>query len=72
MVSRRRALPEDALRYMKFLHEMVPTLDSVIEQYVSESLIAFEREALFASAVMLGAASEKRLYLFLAEWDTVR
>jgi hypothetical protein len=59
----REPLPEDLERYMSFLHDLVPTLDSVIEQYVSESLIAFERDAFFASAVMLGAASEKELYL---------
>ncbi len=59
-------LPEDAERYMKFLHERVPAIDPVIEQYVIEALTAFEREAYFASAVMLGAASEKELYL-LAE-----
>lgn len=55
--------PEDAERYMKFLRGLVPTLDPVIDQYVVEALTAFEREAFFASAVMLGAASEKELYL---------
>jgi hypothetical protein len=59
----REPLLEDVERYMSFLHDRVRTLDSVIEQYVSESLIAFERDAFFASAVMLGAASEKALYL---------
>lgn len=56
-------LPEDAERYLKFLRERSPTIDPVIEQYVLEALTAFEREAFFASAVMLGAASEKELYL---------
>jgi hypothetical protein len=51
---------------MKFLHDQIPRIDPVIEQYVIEALTAFEREAYFASAVMLGAASEKELYL-LAE-----
>jgi hypothetical protein len=59
-------LPEDAERYMKFLRERVPALDPLIEQYVIEALTAFDRDAYFASAVMLGAASEKELYL-LAE-----
>ena len=59
-------LPEDAERYMKFLRERVPALDPIIEQYVIEALTAFDRDAYFASAVMLGAASEKELYL-LAE-----
>jgi hypothetical protein len=59
-------LPEDISRYMKFLRERVPAMDSVIDQYIIEALTAFEREAFFAAAVMLGAASEKELYL-LAE-----
>jgi hypothetical protein len=59
-------LPEDAERYLKFLRARVPGIDPIIEQYVIEALTAFEREAYFASAVMLGAASEKELYL-LAE-----
>jgi hypothetical protein len=56
-------LPENHELYMKFLRERVPTIDPIIEQYVVEALAAFEREAYFASAVMLGAASEKELYL---------
>lgn len=41
-------------------------LDPIIEQYVIKALTAFDRNTYFASAVMLGAASEKELYL-LAE-----
>jgi hypothetical protein len=59
-------LPEDIAGYMKFLHDRIPKLDAVIEQYITDGLIAFERGAYFAAAVMLGAASEKALYL-LAE-----
>lgn len=59
-------LPDDAEQYMKFLRERVPAIDPIIEQYVIEALTAFDRDAYFASAVMLGAASEKELYL-LAE-----
>ncbi|MFZ0705346.1 MAG: hypothetical protein WAM71_07065 [Candidatus Korobacteraceae bacterium] len=59
-------LPEDVAGYMKFLRERVSNMDAVIEQYVIEALTAFERQAHFAAAVMLGAASEKALYL-LAE-----
>jgi hypothetical protein len=59
-------IPEDADNYIAFLRGLVPTLDPVIEQYVIESLVAFNREACFAAAVMLGAASEKAIY-FLAE-----
>ena len=60
--------PEDVERYIKFLRGHIPTLDAVIDQYIVEALTAFEREAFFASAVMLGAASEKELYLLA---DTV-
>lgn len=56
-------LPEDNAGYMKFLHDRVHNMDAVIEQYVAEALIAFERQAYFAAAVMLGAASEKAIYL---------
>jgi hypothetical protein len=59
-------IPEEAAGYMTFLRQLIPNMDSVIEQYVVEALTAFERRAYFASAVMLGAASEKALYL-LAE-----
>jgi hypothetical protein len=59
-------LPEDVAAYMKFLHRRVPVIDPIIDQYVTEALTAFEKEAYFAAAVMLGAASEKALYL-LAE-----
>lgn len=56
-------LPEDVASFMKFLHQIVPALDPIIDQYILEALTAFVREAYFAAAVMLGAASEKALYL---------
>ena len=56
-------LPEDAEQYMMFLRQRVAALDPILEQYSIEALTAFDREAYFASAVMLGAASEKELYL---------
>ena len=59
-------VPEEAKSYLEFLRQLVPTLDSVIEQYVTEALTAFEREAYFATAVMVGAASEKTIYLLAA------
>jgi len=55
--------PEEAESYLKFLRARVPQLDSVIEQYAVEAVTAFERQANFAAAVMLGAASEKALYM---------
>ncbi len=59
-------VPEEASGYMRFLSERVQTLDDVIGQYISEALTAFNREAFFASAVMVGAASEKAVYLLAA------
>ena len=59
-------LPEDVVGYMKFLRDRVSSMDAVIEQYIIEALTALERQAYFTAAVMLGAASEKALYL-LAE-----
>jgi hypothetical protein len=56
-------LPEDSAGYLKLLKDLVPLLDCVIEQYIVESLRSFEREAYFATMVMIGAASEKAIYL---------
>jgi hypothetical protein len=59
-------IPEDVAGFMKGFKTIVPNLDSVIEQYVQEALVTYERRAYFAAAVMIGAASEKTVYL-LAE-----
>jgi hypothetical protein len=56
-------IPEDIRQYMTVIGHAVPGLDPVIEQYVREAVITFNREAYFASAVMLGAAAEKAVYL---------
>ena len=59
-------IPEDAAGFMRHLNTLIPKLDRVIELYVQEALITLERKAYFAAAVMIGAASEKAVYL-LAE-----
>ncbi len=59
----RDPLPEDSARYMALLKKLVKALDPVIEQYVSEGLSSFEKGNNFAAAVMIGAASEKEVYL---------
>jgi len=56
-------VPEDVDGYLNFLRKLVPILDPVMEQYVTEGLKAYERGTYFASAVMVGAASEKGVYL---------
>lgn len=53
-------LPEDYNGYMK---QFDAKTDDVVLQYVSEALKTYLREAYFASAVMIGAASEKTIYL---------
>jgi hypothetical protein len=53
-------LPEDYNGYMK---QFGPTTDAVVRQYISEALNTFMKEAFFACAVMIGAASEKSIYL---------
>jgi hypothetical protein len=56
-------VPEDSAFYMNHLSHLVPTLDPVIAEYISEGLSAFVRGNDFSAAVMVGAASEKAIYL---------
>jgi hypothetical protein len=65
-VSGAEPVPEAATDYLKFIREQVPTLDEVVCQYITEALVAFNRGAYFAAAVMVGAASEKAIYLLAA------
>lgn len=55
----------DPQGYMEFLRNMVQNLDPVIEQYIFESLNCYRQQLFFASAVMIGAASEKAILLLL-------
>lgn len=56
-------IPEDIDGFISHLRYSNIQLDHVIIQYVSESLRALDRNLPFASAVMLGAASEKLFYI---------
>jgi hypothetical protein len=51
------------MRFIEVLCSLVPNVDAIIRQYVEESLIAYQRQAYFAAAVMIGAACEKAIYL---------
>ncbi|MFC1900069.1 hypothetical protein ACFLYN_00590 [Chloroflexota bacterium] len=51
--------------YMESLKSIVPNLDSIIEQYILESINCYRRQLFFASAVMIGAAAEKSILLML-------
>lgn len=59
-------IPEDAAGYVRFLKDCVAGVDPDVLQYAGEALSTFNRGFLTASAVLLGAASERILYL-LAE-----
>lgn len=56
-------LPEDVAGYMRHLSTLVPSMDPVICQYIEEGLGSFARGSFFSAAVMIGAASEKEIYL---------
>lgn len=55
----------DPQGYLELLRSVVHNLDSVIEQYIYESLNCYKQQLFFASAVMVGAASEKAILLLL-------
>lgn len=63
-------LPEGTTGYLKFLTDRIPNADAVIVQYVREALHAFNGQAYFAAAVMIGAASEKAIYLLAGDMVT--
>jgi hypothetical protein len=56
-------IPEDIEGVISYLKQAHPKIDDIILQYLKEALRAYERPLPFASAVMLGAASEKLFYL---------
>jgi hypothetical protein len=53
-------LPED---YNGYMNQFGASTDPVVRQYISEALNIYICGAYFASAVMMGAASEKSIYL---------
>lgn len=55
--------PEDQQGFLTALKSQVTSLDPVIEQYLQEAVAAYGRGLYFAAAVMLGAASEKAIYM---------
>ncbi len=58
-------VPEDPHGYLAGLKGLVSKLDPVIEQYTQEAVASFARQMYFAAAVMIGAASEKLIYLLM-------
>jgi|HubBroStandDraft_4_1064222.scaffolds.fasta_scaffold186778_2 hypothetical protein len=59
-------IPEIPAEYLAALQRMVPNLDEVVREYIVEGLGTLEHDRFRAAAVMVGAASEKALYM-LAE-----
>ena len=59
-------IPELPAEYIAALQRMVPNLDEVVREYIVEGLGTLEHDRFRAAAVMVGAASEKALYM-LAE-----
>ncbi len=51
--------------YLKSIKDKCPSLDSSLIQYIHEGLNCFKSNLLFATAVMLGAASEKLVLTLL-------
>jgi hypothetical protein len=56
-------VPEDFDYYISFIKNKIHNIDDILIQYINESLGTFKIGHIFASGVMLGAASEKLIYL---------
>ena len=62
----------DPDEYVASLKRRVPTLDSVVSQYLLEAVGSFQRGLLFGAAVLCGAAAEREILLLLTaieKWD---
>ena len=62
----------DPDEYVASLKRRVPTLDSVVSQYLLEAVGNFQRGLLFGAAVLCGAAAEREILLLLTaieKWD---
>jgi hypothetical protein len=58
--------PEDINGYLQAVQKTTPAMDEIALQYLREALSTYSQRTYFASAVMLGACSERLVYL-LAE-----
>src|SRR6202030_863242 len=58
-IEKESVLPHDPDGYLKDFQADVPGADPVVVEYLTEALQCFLRDLQRASAVMLGAASEK-------------
>lgn len=60
--------PYDPDGYLRRLRDQIPSLDSIIETYLQESLHTLRIGCLLSSTVTLGCASEKALLLLIAAY----
>jgi len=65
--------PHDANGYLSHLKEEIPQVDQVIIRYLDEGLICYQKNLLFAAAVMIGCAAEKAMLLLIDSYgDAIR
>lgn len=67
VVSVRTIQPYDPDGFLSSLKTEIPNIDSEIERYITESLLAFRRGLLLSAAVTMGVASEKAFILLHEE-----
>lgn len=65
----RQILPHDPDGYLRDFQQAIPLADPVIKEYLTEALQCFLRDLHRASAVMLGAASEKAILLLIEAYS---
>jgi hypothetical protein len=64
--NKKEPIPENADNYLEYMKSSIINIDEIVIQYINEALKTFNDRYIFASAVMIGAAAEKIIYL-LAE-----
>jgi hypothetical protein len=67
-IEKETVLPHDPDGYFSDFHASVPNVDHVVVEYLTEALQCFLRDLQRASAVMLGAASEKAVLVLIESY----
>ena len=65
-----RFVPHDPDGFIAEFRKACPSVDAVIEQYLTEALQCYLRSLHKAAAIMLGAASEQAVLLLIGAWLT--
>ena len=58
-------LPFEIESFPQKLYEIIPTVDPVIVEYISEAIDCYKARAFLATAFLLGAASEKAIWVLI-------